>query len=71
MIVSLDLASYNVVEANLDFLRKITEQSVDIVFANEEEAKAFTGKTPEDALDEIATMCDIAIVKIRQEQISD
>lgn len=64
MIVSLDLASYNVVEANLDFLRNITSKYVDIVFANEEEAKAFTGKMPEEALDEIATMCSIAVVKI-------
>jgi sugar/nucleoside kinase (ribokinase family) len=64
MTVSLDLASYNVVEANLDFLRDIVSKYVDIVFANEEEAKAFTGKAPEAALDEIASMCNIAVVKI-------
>ncbi|MEA3443463.1 MAG: adenosine kinase [Bacteroidota bacterium] len=62
--ISLDLASYNVVEANLDFLKNITRDYVDIIFANEEEAKAFTGKEPEQALEEIATMCEIAIVKI-------
>jgi sugar/nucleoside kinase (ribokinase family) len=61
--VSLDLASYNVVEANLDFLREIVTKYVDIVFANEEEAKAFTGKEPGKALDEIAGMARIAIVK--------
>jgi sugar/nucleoside kinase (ribokinase family) len=64
MQVSLDLASYNVVEANLDFLRDVTAKYVDVVFANEEEAKAFTGKTPEKALDEIASMCNIAVVKV-------
>lgn len=64
MTVSLDLASYNVVEANLDFLRDMTSKYVDIVFANEEEAKSFTGKQPEEALDEIASMCSIAVVKI-------
>lgn len=64
MTVSLDLASYNVVEAKLEFLRELTKQYVDIVFANEEEAKAFTGKEPEEALDEIADMCSIAVVKI-------
>ena len=64
MIVSLDLASYNVVEANLSFLRSITSDYVDIVFANEEEAKSFTGKNPEEALEEIATLCRIAVVKI-------
>ncbi len=64
MIVSLDLASYNVVEANLDFIRDITEKYIDIVFANEEEAKAFTGKSAEMALDEIANICNTAVVKI-------
>lgn len=61
--ICIDLASYNVVEQNLEFLKDIVANYVDIVFANEEEAKAFTGKEPEDALDEIATMCEIAIVK--------
>lgn len=65
--ISLDLASYNVVEDNLDFLRAMVKKYVDIVFANEEEAKAFTGKSPRAALDELAEMCDIAIVKIGKE----
>lgn len=64
LMVSLDLASYNVVEANLDFLKKIAEKYVDIIFANEEEAKAFTGKEPAEALDEIAKISNIAVVKI-------
>lgn len=63
MIVSLDLASYNVVEANLDFLKKMLKTYVDIVFANEEEAKALTGKDPEEALDELSGYCRIAVVK--------
>ncbi len=62
--VSIDLASYNVVEANLDFLRTIINKYVDIVFANEEEAKAFTGKNPCEALEYISEMCEIAIVKL-------
>jgi len=65
--VSIDLASYNVVEANLDFLQDIVREYVDIVFANEEEARAFTGKEPEDALIHIADHCDIAIVKVGKE----
>jgi sugar/nucleoside kinase (ribokinase family) len=36
----------------------------DIVFANEEEAKAFTGKEPEQALNDFAELCDIAVVKV-------
>lgn len=61
--VAIDLASYNVVEANLDFLKATIKQYIDIVFANEDEAKAFTGKDPMDALKEIATLCDCAVVK--------
>src|ERR1035437_6694714 len=62
--VSVDLASYNVVEENLDFLLEIIHQYVDIVFANEEEARAFTGKEPEEALKAISELCEIAIVKV-------
>lgn len=62
--VSIDLASYNVVEENLDFLHEIIKEYVDIVFANEEEARAFTGQEPEEALNNIADYCEIAIVKV-------
>lgn len=62
--ISIDLASYNVVEANLEFLHEIVEEYVDIVFANETEAEAFTGLPPREALDSIARICDTAIVKI-------
>ncbi len=62
--VAIDMASFNVVEANLDFLKKLVAEYVDIVFANEEEAKSFTGFEPEDALNAIAGICEIAVVKI-------
>lgn len=62
--VAIDLASFNVVEANLEFLKDLIKTSVDIVFANEEEAKSFTGKEPEEALHEIAEMCGLVIVKV-------
>ena len=64
LLISLDLASFNVVEANLDFLTSFVKEYVDILFANEEEAKAFTGKEPEEALDELASLCQIAVVKV-------
>jgi len=64
MKVSLDMASYNVVESNLEFLKEYVKNYVDIIFANEDEAKAYTGKEPEDALHEIADQCEIAVVKI-------
>lgn len=62
--ICLDLASYNVVEDNIDFLQQIVKDYVDIVFANEEEAKAITGKQPEEALEELAQYCKIAVVKV-------
>ncbi len=62
--VSMDLASFNVVEANLDFLKEIISNYVDIIFANEEEAMSFTGMPPGDALIHMDGFCDIAVVKI-------
>ena len=63
--ISIDLASYNVVESNNAFLHDIIENYVDIVFANETEAQAFTKlKDPHESLVEIAKLCDIAIVKV-------
>jgi sugar/nucleoside kinase (ribokinase family) len=62
-IVSLDLASYNVVEANHDFLHEMVSRFVDIVFANEEEARAFTGKSPAEAVHELSLQTEIAVVK--------
>lgn len=63
--VAIDLASYNVVDENLDFLRELTDAYVDIVFANEQEAHSFTGEPdPAKALAKISDLVDIAVVKI-------
>jgi sugar/nucleoside kinase (ribokinase family) len=64
LLVSIDMASFNIVAANLDFLNRIIREYVDIVFANEDEAIALTGKQPEEALHAISEMCDLAIVKL-------
>ena len=64
MTISLDMASYNVVESNNAFLQDVVKNYIDIVFANETEAKAFTHKKPEEALEAISQMCEIAVVKI-------
>lgn len=61
--IVLDLASYNVVEDNRDFLNELLPQ-IDIIFANEEEAKSLTNKTAEESLHYIAEHVDIAVVKI-------
>lgn len=64
--VSLDLASFEVVNATRGILPNILRDYVDIVFANEEEAQAFTGIEGDYAAMalELATFCDIAAVKV-------
>ncbi|MDR1347289.1 MAG: adenosine kinase [Prevotellaceae bacterium] len=62
--VSLDMSSFNVVAENRKFLNEILYKYVDIIFANEEEARVFTGRKPQEALGILAGICKIAIVKI-------
>jgi sugar/nucleoside kinase (ribokinase family) len=62
--VSLDLASYNIVEENRDFLHNIIENHVDIVFANEEEAVAFSQQSIDDSVSYLAERTKIAVVKV-------
>ena len=64
MKICLDLASYNVVENDHDFFRNILTEYVDIVFANEEESRAFTGKEPLEAACDLSKICSVAIVKM-------
>ena len=62
--VCLDMASYNIVEGDLEFFDILITKYVDIVFANEEEAKAYTGKDAWGAINEIASKCSVVIVKL-------
>jgi sugar/nucleoside kinase (ribokinase family) len=64
--ISLDLASFEVVHAAADILPAILEEYIDIVFANEEEAAAFTGiaNDYEAMAQALHAHCDIAAVKI-------
>ena len=62
--ISIDMASYNVVESNDAFFHNLVEKYIDIVFANESEARAYTKKEPLAAIDELASQCEIAVVKV-------
>ena len=64
MTIAIDLASYNVVEESRDYFMQLIENYVDYVFANEKEAFALTGLEPLQALDFIASRCEIAVVKV-------
>ena len=63
--LSIDLASYNVIQTDLPFFRHLVEDYIDFVFANEEECTAFTEKQdPKEGLEYIAQLCTLAIVKL-------
>ena len=64
MKIAIDMASYNMVEDFHDYFKHIIDNYVDIIFANEQEAKALTGMEPEDALHFLAKKCEIAVVKV-------
>ncbi len=65
LITAIDLASFNIVEENLEFLKNQIKKYVDIVFANEDEARAFTGESdPEKAVKTLSGYCNTAVVKI-------
>jgi sugar/nucleoside kinase (ribokinase family) len=63
MKIALDLASYNVVEDRLADFKEIVERFVDIIFANEEEGRAFTGLDPETTVFRLSELCETAVVK--------
>ena len=62
--IAIDMASYNVVEESHDYFMQLIENHVDYVFANEKEAFALTGMEPLQALDFIASRCEIVVVKV-------
>ena len=65
MTVAMDMASFNLVEANRDYMLDIARNYIDILFANQDEARVFSGlDDPEAALRFIASMCQIAVVKV-------
>jgi len=64
-LVSLDLASFTVVEAAKKLIEDICKEYVDIVIANEDEARVFTGISDEDkALEALAKKAPLAVLKV-------
>lgn len=63
--ISLDLASFNVVLEAKDFLDGIVREYIDILIANEDEARAFTGySNEENALEALSGRAEIAVLKL-------
>ncbi|MEA2037673.1 MAG: adenosine kinase [Nanoarchaeota archaeon] len=65
--VCFDVADPNVVKGNKDIIKSVIEDYADIVIANEEEAKAFTGQEAESAVETLSKLVGIAVVKIGRE----
>ena len=64
LIISLDMATYNIVSENREFLEKLIREYVDILMANETEAEALTYKKADKALDAMAEMAEVAVLKM-------
>jgi len=63
--ISLDLGSFEVVEAAREILPGLLADYVDIVFANEEEAAAYCGSQDlQTGLNALAALCPEAVVKV-------
>ncbi len=67
--VSLDLASFEVVHATKDIMADIIRDYVDYIFANEEEAAAFTdlGNDYEGMVNQLTDLAEVAVVKLGKE----
>ncbi len=64
-LISLDLASFNVVESSMDILEDIIKEYVDILIANEDEAKAYCGHINEtEAVKALSDNVDVAVLKL-------
>ena len=64
ILISMDINDATIVKNNFDTIRSLVKNHVDIVFANEMEAEAFTGKSdPEEAVEALSEFAPIAIVK--------
>lgn len=62
--VSIDLSSFEVVRMFHDKLTRVLPESIDLVIANEDEAKAYTGKNPSDSLEVFSGLCEMSVVKL-------
>jgi len=65
VLISLDLSNFTVVEEKKPLLEKIVNEFVDILIANEDEARVFTGYSDEkQALKFLSEKADIAVLKV-------
>lgn len=66
-LVSIDLSSFEIIRQFHDTLDKLLSKYVDIVFANVDETKAFTGLSPSEGCLKLQEICPIAVVLVGKE----
>lgn len=62
--ISLDLSDAGLISRNKELFKEVVREHIDIIFANEAEALEFTGKPEEEALNDFAEHCSVAVVKL-------
>ncbi len=62
--IALDLASFEVVNANRAMISDLLDGGIDILFANRDEATAWNAAGPEAALEELARLVEVVAVKL-------
>jgi len=62
--ISLDVSDPGIVERNKGLLMQTIKNDVNILFANEAEARVLTQKGPEDALNELSQWCETVVIKL-------
>lgn len=64
VLVSIDLSDPGLIDRIRPIFETVARDFANIIFVNEDEARAFTGSEQDKALEHLSTFCDIAIVKL-------
>ncbi len=67
VLVSLDLSDPGLIGRIKPVFDQVIHEYANILFVNEDEARAYTGRESRDALDQIGRYCDFAVVKLGSE----
>jgi sugar/nucleoside kinase (ribokinase family) len=67
VLVSIDLSDPGLIGRIRPVFEQVVREYANIIFVNEDEARAFTGRERRDALEQIARDCDFAVVKLGAE----
>jgi sugar/nucleoside kinase (ribokinase family) len=63
--IAFDMADPFVVQRHKEYMKKLISEYVNVLFANEEESKAFTGESDYNvALEKLSKMVDLAVIKL-------